>query len=178
MSLEVEIKFSIDSLKNVEALINLLGGRLVSMEDQVDVYFQHPCRDLALSDEALRVRKSDSSISITYKGPRFGGWFKARCEEELKVSSFESAVNILQALGFREVAVIKKHRALYELEEFKIHLDEVENLGFFIEVEVKDRGAMAEERLKNLADRLKLPLDRATSKSYLELFLEKEASQS
>lgn len=177
MRIELEIKIPVASLESLESSLSILGAKLLSDEEQVDVYFQHPCRDLASTDEALRVRRVNGAVWLTYKGPKIGTAYKVRREEEVMVSSFESIISLLQLLGFREVAVLKKRRMVYEVERLRVYLDHVEGLGSFVEVEAliteDEERTMLEAELRELAERLNLPLEKATTKSYLELYLEK-----
>ena len=46
-------------------------------------------------------------------------------------------------------AVVTKRRAIYFIENVKFHIDEVEELGDFVEIEAIDRdGSFGEEELK------------------------------
>ena len=53
------------------------------------------------------------------------------------------------ALGVR--GVVRKQRTLYQVGETRIHLDEVENLGSFLELEVMLSPGQSEEQGVNIA---------------------------
>lgn len=110
-------------------------GELVAEVVQVDVYYRHPCRDLAASDEAVRVRRTGEGAVLTYKGPRRGGETKTRVEEETPVADAAGAAAILEALGFEPLPAVRKHRAVYDLGAWRATLDDVEDLGRYVEVE-------------------------------------------
>jgi len=149
--LEVEVKLRVpcDELRR---LLTSLSGR-VNVTDPVeerDVYYSHPCKDFSKSDEALRVRYINGSpCCLTYKGPRQGSQYKSRTEINVPLSGDPEP--ILRALGFTKYVEVVKVRRYIELEKAEVTLDEVEELGCFIEVEAKDgREVSVAEALREL----------------------------
>lgn len=154
---------------------------LIRKEHHEDTYYQHPCRDFAETDEALRIRirRFDGHFEafLTYKGPKLDSTSKTREEIEVPINDPDEHTRILEALGFREVLTVEKVREKYYVEKgITITLDEVEGLGKFIEAEAvtEDRDKVPElvERLRKLL--LELGVTRFERRSYLELLLEKE----
>ncbi|MGC9170992.1 MAG: class IV adenylate cyclase [Thermoproteus sp.] len=168
--LEVEQKYRADLGKVREELLKL-GASLVEAKEEVDVYFQHPCRDFAETDEALRVRRSGSDVEVSYKGPRMRSNAKARLE--LTASAEGDVEAVLEALGFKKVAVIKKRREYYSYGPLTVSLDDVEGLGQFVEIEAvaSSEGSVgeAEAEISALAERL--GLREKVDATYLELYL-------
>ncbi|KUO88271.1 MAG: adenylate cyclase [Thermoproteus sp. JCHS_4] len=171
--LEVEQKFRADLGRVREELLRL-GASPVEAKEEVDIYFQHPCRDFAETDEALRVRRSGGSggdVEVSYKGPRMRSSAKARLE--LTVSADGDVEAVLEALGFRKVAVIKKRREYYSYGSLTISLDDVEGLGQFVEIEAVASSEAslgeAEAEVSALAERLGLA--ERVDATYLELYL-------
>jgi adenylate cyclase class 2 len=168
--LEVEQKFRADLGRVREELLRL-GASPVEAKEEVDIYFQHPCRDFAKTDEALRVRRSGGDVEVTYKGPRMRSSAKARLE--LTVSADGDVEAVLEALGFRKVAVIKKRREYYSYGSLTISLDDVEGLGQFVEIEAVASSEAslkeAEAEVSALAERLGLA--ERVDATYLELYL-------
>lgn len=182
MDLELELKAPAH-LDRVEARLRELGASLINVVDEVDIYLQHPCRDFASTDEALRLRRRGELATLTYKGPKLNRdrRVKARSEVEITVSDVEKALELLGRLGFKKVAEIVKKRSVYDLAGFKICLDRVEGLGDFIEVECKpSTGELSKARssILKLARELAIEVEKATSKSYLELYLERASHAS
>ncbi|CCC82501.1 class IV adenylate cyclase [Thermoproteus tenax] len=170
--LEVEAKFRAD-LSEVRGRLLKLGAVLLEKKTEIDVYYQHPCRDFAETDEALRVRYVDGAAEVTYKGPRLAASAKTRLE--LSASAEGEVDSILTALGFNKVASIKKTREYYSYRSFTISLDRVEGLGDFVEIEAvassPDVVKSIEDEIAELAERLGLR-ERVES-TYLELFLQR-----
>ena len=98
--LEIEVKARVDGFKKIEGRVLGLGGRFEREETQVDTYFNHPGRDFAKTDEALRIRRVDDGCFFTYKGPKLDDLTKT-CEElEVGVEDFGTIKDILLRLGF------------------------------------------------------------------------------
>jgi adenylate cyclase, class 2 len=168
--LEIEIKTRSPDNAKVESM---LLARMASKSkecDQVDEYFNHPCRDFAVTDEALRLRR-EANGKITYKGPKLDRSTKTREEIEMDIEDVEKMGQILVRLGFRSVAKVSKRRKEYVLEGVTVSLDSVEGLGDFVELEVQ--GENAEEgrsRIERLRD--ELGLAGSERRSYLEMLME------
>ncbi len=166
--MEVEVKFKVEGevLKRVESTAEFL--KEVREEDY---YFNHPCRDFKESDEALRIRKSDRII-LTYKGPKVDAETKTREEIEVEIDDFERTFKMLERLGFKFVAKVSKVRRIYALNDVKITVDRVEDLGEFVEIELKSEEL--EEAKKRIFDIAKtLGLKNPVRESYLELLSKK-----
>lgn len=170
--LEIEAKARVSNQEKIKSKLIELGAKFLKKEEQEDIYFNHPARDFAKSDEALRMRKIGKNFYLTYKGPKLDKLTKTREEHEFKFSGFEEAKEILNKLKFREVATIRKQREYYALQNFIIALDEVEGLGSFIEVEKKAEHYTPEEIISFLK---KLGVEEGSleRRSYLELVLAK-----
>lgn len=179
---EVEAKLRLPSCNRLEELrhrLQELGARLLEEKNEEDTYYQHPCRDFAETDEALRLRvTSTGGAEVTYKGPKqVLGRGKARSEHtvHLKPGELEEAKAILLALGFQPAATVRKRRAYYQLGSLLVTLDTVEGLGCFAEIEYTGK-ASPEEAVREIEEAIeKLGLQEAEPlhRSYLELLLEK-----
>jgi adenylate cyclase class 2 len=172
MHREVEVKFSISEPSRIREKLMKLGATYVDTVDQVDIYYQHPCKNFADTDEALRLRennsKSGKSIELTYKGPKRGGWAKDRVEIVSRVVDSVEMQEILEMLGFKTVARLLKHREFYMIRGVEVSIDKVEGLGYFVEIEDKGGGL---EAIREIASQL--GLGEPVPKTYLELYLEK-----
>lgn len=176
--LEVELKFRVADEAALSERLGLLGARSAGLESQRDAYFNHPARDFAETDEALRIRTIGMASTVTYKGPVLGTKAKSREELECGVADVATFSQVLVRLGFRPTLLVEKERRHLELEwdgrAATICLDRVTGLGLFCELELlatkEDREA-AERSIWSLATRL--GLNEVERQSYLEMLLEK-----
>src|ERR1043165_5986993 len=83
MQFEVEQKFPLTSPAAIEQKLLQLAARESDRVEQIDAYFNHPSRDFAQTDEALRIRQVGQQNFITYKGPKVDATTKTRREIEL-----------------------------------------------------------------------------------------------
>jgi adenylate cyclase class 2 len=186
MQFEVEHKYRVADLERLAAQLAELGAKPGEEKVQEDCYYAHPARDFATSDEALRLRRVGDANFITYKGPKVGATSKTRQELELPLERGAKALaqfgQLLEALGFRQVATVRKRRRKASLtregREVEISLDDVEQVGTFVELELMADAAervQAEQCLSSLAQ--ELALDQGERRSYLELWLEERAQE-
>ena len=134
--IEVEVKAKINSFKEIETKLEKIGAKKSKSEFQQDIYFASPIADFAKTDEALRIRTTNSSTFITYKGPKLNKKAKTRKEVEMSVESAKKAKDIFTEIGFKEVRTVRKNRKYFTYENFEISLDDVEGLEPYMEIEI------------------------------------------
>jgi adenylate cyclase class 2 len=178
--LEVEMKFAIRDLAPLERRLHEWGAVADAPRQDADHYFNAPDRDFARTDEALRLRRIGSGNFVTYKGPKRDAQTKTRTEIEVPLAPGEEAAEafarLLQHLGYRFVAVVRKRRRIVHLQREGFHLevclDEVDGLGTFAELEIlapEEELERARQLLLKCAD--ELGLSGSERRSYLELLL-------
>src|SRR5271165_3390777 len=185
MSFEIEVKYrAVDHDRLVERLVQM-GAVTGEAVDHEDTYLSHPARDFAQTGEAFRIRRLGQGNRITYKGPRWSGPTKTREEIEIPVASgpdeFRRLLALLQNLGFRPVATVRKRRESFHIRlqehELEIALDTAEGLGPFAEIEAFATGEAelptAQQAVLALAGTL--GLTEVEPRSYLRLVLENQA---
>lgn len=183
MKYEVEQKFPVDNLQAVETRLGELGAGIADERVEVDCYYNHPARDFAQTDEALRIRRIGPLNRITYKGPKVDKVTKTRQELELPLAEGEKSaadwMKLLETLGFRTVSEVHKRRRKTHVDwqgrSVEVSLDEVTGLGTFVELElVVDEEELDAARgcIADLAD--ELGLGQSERRSYLCLLLEKD----
>ena len=190
---EVELKFPVPDTPVLEQRLTALAARWHEPAEQVDRYFNHPGRDFAVTDEALRLRRDGDRVVITWKGPRIDTATKTRREIELPLElellkpgvlgqPAEVAIarwtELLEALGFRSVATVAKRRrhagVTWQGREVDVALDSVAGLGDFLELELQaseEEIPQARKCLESLAR--ELGCENPERRSYLELLLER-----
>ena len=186
MKYEVEQKYPVSGLQLIEGRLESMGVTLTQRRVEIDRYYNHPARDFAETDEALRIRHTESghqtSNRITYKGPRVDKATKTRRELELPLGEGETAAadwhKLLEALGFRPVGTVRKSRRKAHVDwqgrSVEVSLDEVDGLGAFVELElVVDESELDAARhcIAELAG--KLGLEGSERRGYLQLLLDR-----
>lgn len=181
---EVELKFPLADSAAVRARLNEAGAVRGEAVEQRDRYFAHPARDFAHTNEALRIRTVGEANRITYKGPLVDSRTKTRREIEIPFANgadtAERLAELLAALGFVEVRAVSKrrtpHRLDWEGRELEIVLDEVAELGEFLEIEtLADEAAREDAQSSILRAAERLGLSNPERRSYLELLLQRTA---
>jgi len=180
------MKFPVTDAASIESRLLGLGAASRGTVSQLDRYFNHPCRDFALTDEAVRLRRVGERVELTYKGPRVDAVTKTRREHSLPLAApdalggpratVEAWTEVLAAVGFRVVAEVAKERTVFSLEReslaVEIAVDSVAGLGPYVELEVlaEETGLdAARDALRGLARELGLVA--SERRSYLELLL-------
>jgi adenylate cyclase class 2 len=180
MRYEVEMKFPVSDIRTLESQLAEHGAAVTNARTEVDVYFAHPARDFAKTDEALRIRRKGSENFITYKGPKVDASTKTRHEIDLPLPSGESTaeawVGILSALGFTIAGEVRKSRRKayvdWQDRRVEVSLDEVEGLGRYAELELvveSEELEAAKGCITSLA--ADMGLENNERRSYLELLL-------
>lgn len=180
MNYEVEQKFAATDLAAIQAKLAALGVDVSGPRTESDVYYAHPLRDFAQTDEALRIRRVGAENRITYKGPRVDATTKTRQEIEIALTPDDAGAaawaELLEALGFQPVAEVRKSRRKamvpWQGRRVEVSLDEVDRVGTFIELELTAQGEdldAARACIASLAEALGLA--DGERRSYLELLL-------
>ena len=184
---EVEVKIAIDSYDEMEQRILNVGAEKINREVQIDSYYDHPCRTFQDTDEALRVRsrqplgkeEADSRnglVELTYKGPKIDSTTKTRIESSAMLNDSVEITSILENLSFKLVANVTKKRQFFSLPSITISIDDVEDVGLFMELEsvvkIKDVDH-ARENIFTLMEKLGLDPSQSIRESYLELYMKR-----
>ena len=180
MSYEVELKFPVPDLPAFSRKLIDLAVPISPAQEEIDLYFAHPARDFAQTDEALRLRRKGDANYITYKGPKIDATTKTRREIELPLApgpeSLASWTALLEAVGFRPVAEVRKSRRKaaipWQGRQVEASLDEVDGVGTFVEFELVAEESEVEAAracIQSLAQ--SFGLTQGERRSYLELLL-------
>jgi adenylate cyclase, class 2 len=179
--LEVEIRYRYADRAALVARLTAWGATRAEKRTDIDHYFNAPDRDFRATDEAFRLRRVGSRNCLTYKGPRRDAETKTRTEIELPLAEGDSAArtaeDLLMALRFRPVVIVRKQRTVYRFVRggfpMEACFDDLENVGAFIELEI-----LAEEPQYEAAKAVlmqtatELGLTEKETRSYLGMVLE------
>jgi adenylate cyclase class 2 len=140
---EIEILVEVFDDKQ-SALTKLEKFDFKGLKDTRDIYYFDPQRKNLQPDgdgilrECFRLRNKNNEYYLTYKINQFedsGDWLYSE-EHEIKISDFDTAVNIINNLGLKKLVEVKSHKNYFVHDNYEIILEQVENLGLFLEVEI------------------------------------------
>ena len=124
----IEIKAKIRDSEKVQKLVEELCPNPVHTEHQEDTFF-------TTSKGRLKLRESDDKSALIYYDRKDS---LEPSQSDIAISFTDSPDTLKpvlsKSLGIR--GIVKKNRTLYKYEQTRIHLDDVEGLGKFIELEV------------------------------------------
>lgn len=166
MARNLEIKVKLDSHRVIKSILAKNKIRLSEVLHQKDIYYKVPSGLLK-----LRIENSKQTLI-----------FYERNEKSKKRWSdyFLLDINSNDAENFfdkflKRVIEVKKIRELYLFNNTRIHLDKVEKLGYFLELETRVVNGLrdAEKRFGYLVDLLDLKKYPELRNTYRNLLLEK-----
>jgi len=162
----IELKARLRDRERAVRVCDLLGATYQGDIHQVDTYFRVP-------QGRLKLRESDpgEDYLVFYQRPDVAG--PKGCD--YRIETVNRAVRPLLTAALGELAVVEKTRSLFLWENVRIHLDEVRELGRFMEFEavLSDKHAEGEgfARLAYLQAQFALAPEDLIETSYLEMIL-------
>jgi predicted adenylyl cyclase CyaB len=168
---EIEIKFVVKDTKSITEKLRKLGFKIaVGRHQEKNFLFDDVSGNLQRAGKLLRIRKTPSSQTITYKGPILAtSKLKHREEIECRVEDAETVIRILEEVGFKVRTEYSKYRTVFEKEGFNISLDETE-AGNYLEVE-----GPSDEEITQLGTKLGYSEQDFVRRTYAELIGDKRA---
>ncbi|HYR42065.1 MAG TPA: class IV adenylate cyclase [Terriglobia bacterium] len=166
---EIEIKFAVKDMKAIAEKLRKMGFRVaVGRHPEKNYLFDDSAESLQKAGKLLRVRKTPSGQTVTYKGPiSAASKLKHREEIECRIEDADVLIRILQEAGFRIRTEYSKYRTVFEKEGFNISLDETE-AGNYLEVE-----GPSDEEITKLGEKLGYSEKDFVRRTYAELIGEK-----
>lgn len=186
--IEIEVKLKINDRAELISKLVERGFKRSQNLKETDVYFNGIDRDLRDTDEALRIRitesldgscliadgsPDDKLITLTYKGPKLDKVSMTRKELSVIVDDFDAMKEVLTELRYRPVSPVVKKRIEYFSETMTACVDNVEGLGDYLELEIiADSEDDREKSLKLIEEELislGYSMDDTTTTSYLSM---------
>jgi predicted adenylyl cyclase CyaB len=147
MATNIEIKARVKDIEAVRAIAQRLSDRPCTVLLQEDTFFHSPQGRLK-----LRVLAPYQGQLIYYEradaaGPKRSEYFVSPTADPAPLKAV-----LTRALGVR--GVVRKRRSLYWVGSTRVHLDEVDGLGSFLELEVMLGPGQSEEEGGTIAREL------------------------
>ena len=150
MQKEIEVKAKVKDMQVIKEKLLELGCIFREPETQEDTTFVDFDGDYTvfMSDtNFLRIRKTNNGCLFTLKRPQGN---ELDCiEREVKISDPIQMQDMLEYMGYHKVVNINKTRTKTIYRDMVICLDEVKELGSFVEVEkmTEGEGSVVQEEL-------------------------------
>lgn len=130
MPLNFEIKAICNNVLLVKTVLEQHKAKFIGTDHQIDTYFncvngRLKLREGNIERNLIYYERSNDNVPKASKVQLF------RLQETLTIKTMLS-----QALGIK--VIVEKHREIYFIDNVKIHIDKVFNLGNFIEIEAID----------------------------------------
>lgn len=149
---EIEILVRVEEAKDA-ALEKLQSFHFEGIVTIHDTYFVDPLRDDLKQEKdgrltaVFRVREKGEQTFLTYKKDQFDDdekWLFAE-EHETTIGNKHELETILTHLGFVEHIMINNERHVFTVDDYEIVLEDVKDLGLFLEVELRKEVPDGEE---------------------------------
>lgn len=146
--MELECKLAVDSHDPVREALRAAGATRVGRVRELNKLFDRIDGSLRAAGCGLRVRRvtvldgDGPGGSVTFKGPVQKGAYKLREEIETAVADPAVMEKLLVALGYKVCVAFEKLRETWRLGGCMVELDELPQLGEFVEVEGPDDAAI------------------------------------
>lgn len=136
---EIELKYKVEDLKEIEAKIKSLGAKFEKEFKGRDSYFLVPNNNDG--KKYLRVREKEGKYELCYHyAPT-----NTKCLEwEVSVADGKMTQEILRQIGHDDDVIVDKVRKVYKYKDSEIVLDEVKSLGLFVEIESPNENELFE----------------------------------
>ncbi len=170
----VEIKARCHDPERVRTTLAAAGARYVGLDRQEDTYFGVP-------EGRLKLRRGNIENTLIF--------YRRRAETGPKRSDVvlyrppdpDGLLRILEQALSMDV-VVRKDRHIYFLDNVKVHVDFVDGLGHFVEIEAiggpeaGDSGEL-EEQCREVMDLLDVDVESLEARSYSDMLRERPAAR-
>ena len=138
--INVEVKARCPNPDRVRDVLRSQNARFAGTDHQVDTYFR-------VREGRLKLREGNiENALVYYQRPNQGG--PKTSDVLLHKLEPNSGLKAILAKAVGVLAVVDKQREIYYVGNVKIHLDVVQGLGSFVEIEAGGEGTADREHLR------------------------------
>jgi len=154
-------------MKEIEVLVELLEDKQSALKklskigkaklnQTHDIYYSHEHnhklkpKGFSFPKECFRIRLKSKKAFLAYKVDNFdekGTWIYSD-EYETEVKDFNTTNKIIELLGFTKLIELENKKYTFETKEYEIVLEEVKELGLFLETELKNPENLDPKKVK------------------------------
>ena len=147
MPSNIEIKARARNFAQIRSRAEKLSDTPVEVISQEDIFFHTPQGRLK-----LRILAANSGQLIYYTRPDQEG--PKRSDYHISLTSDPENLKRVLELAYRVRGIVRKTRYLYLVGQTRVHLDDVESLGQFIELEVVMQEEQSDAEGQKIAEDL------------------------
>ena len=146
----------------------------MEQEDVIYIPEHEPSIPVNPGVNVLRIRTQGEKILFTLKRSDVHNHL-SKLEKELEISSASTMKEIIELLGYKEISRVSKQRQACMWGEFEICIDEVKNLGSFMEIEkiTNEEPEVVQKQMAEIVSSLGLNMKDQVFRGYDILMLEK-----
>ncbi|MBI2411237.1 MAG: class IV adenylate cyclase [Candidatus Kerfeldbacteria bacterium] len=168
--LNIEMKARCNDQQRIREILRSQQADFRGVDHQIDTYFVVPHGRLKLREGTIE------NHLIFYERENSAGPKKA--EIMLYDTKPESSLKTILLAALETLVVVDKQREIYFINNVKFHIDNVKELGYFIEIEaIDDTEEMSEEKLREQCEMymklFEIQDDQLITHSYSDLLLNK-----
>lgn len=145
MATNIELKASYQDLERAKSICRTLGARYTGTDSQLDTYFKVPSGRLKLRESTLTGNSLIFYERLDKREPKESDYLLVRIEGE------PTALRQLLTHTLGLLVQVRKKRDVFIFGNTRIHLDNVESLGTFVEFEyLASSNCVADNSAKEL----------------------------
>ncbi len=171
--MEVEVKSRVRDLKSLQKKLESMGAVFSDAVVQSDAYFKPARAEEGPGDWIIRIRDSGGRKTLTMKvfTDVRGAWI----EHETGIDDERQARKMLEVMGFPNAFTFNKKRVRGRLGDFELCLDDVKELGKFIEAALdSEEKDDARERIRKFIRGLGISDKDIDNRGYGEIYEEEK----
>ncbi len=145
---EIEIKLRVDDFTAVRAALVSAGAQALGTDRELNIFFDRPDKSLRADGAGLRLRwlwhnqAVEPQALLTWKGQAVSSAMHHRPSLDISVAPPQQMAALLEMLGFAQTLAFEKLRESWRLETSRIELDQLPELGNFVEIEGPTEAAV------------------------------------
>lgn len=172
IELEIKLKVDLNEWKRVLDIVKKSSSHIGKFK-QSDIYFSPNFK--SFEKEWLRLRNENGKYILSYKNLIENNVCK---EYETIIDDAKNFEKILYCLGLKKIGILSKERDKYFYnKKYEFSFDNVEGVGFFIEIEIKKAIENYEKEyidLKKILEQLKIDLNLIDCKRYFDYLIKED----
>ena len=171
--MEIEIKARVENLADMKKKLVELGAEFSGSEQQDDSYFKPKGREMEDQGPGsfiVRIRDGGKSfLTLKEMSDETGVW----PEWETAISNPKEMKIIMEKLSYSRIFDISKNREKGDLDGMELCLDDVKQLGKYLEVAIEaDKKEGAKQRIMALFSKLQILQSQIEPKGYARIISE------